>query len=61
MPEYKDVATRLREATKRDDLPTGIVSLLSEAYAEIDRLERKIKSQESLDRLAELDEELGLS
>lgn len=41
MPEYKDTATRLREASKRNDLPTGIVALLSEAYAEIERLQRK--------------------
>lgn len=38
MPEYKDIATRLREASKRTDLPTGIVSLLSESYADIERL-----------------------
>jgi hypothetical protein len=38
MPEYKDTATRLREASKRNDLPTGIVALLSEAYADIEQL-----------------------
>lgn len=38
MTEYKDTATRLREASKRNDLPTGIVALLSEAYAEIEQL-----------------------
>ena len=41
MPEYKDTATRLREASKRNDLPTGIVALLSEAYAEIEQLQRE--------------------
>ena len=44
MSEYKDTATRLREASKRNDLPTGIVALLSEAYAEIDRLERRLEN-----------------
>ncbi len=44
MTEYKDTATRLREASKRNDLPTGIVALLSEAYAEIDRLERRLEN-----------------
>ena len=44
MPEYKDTATRLREASKRNDLPSGIVALLSEAYAEIDRLERRLEN-----------------
>jgi hypothetical protein len=38
MPEYKDTATRLREASKRNDLPSGIVALLSEAYADIEQL-----------------------
>ena len=38
MPEYKDTATRLREASKRNDLPSGIIALLSEAYAEIEQL-----------------------
>ena len=44
MTEYKDTATRLREASKRNDLPSGIVALLSEAYAEIDRLERRLEN-----------------
>ena len=44
MSEYKDTATRLREASKRNDLPAGIVALLSEAYAEIDRLERRLEN-----------------
>jgi len=48
MPEYKDIATRLREATKRTDLPTEIVSLLSEAYAEIIRLEEEKQKMKSL-------------
>jgi hypothetical protein len=38
MSEYKDTATRLREASKRNDLPSGIVALLSEAYADIEQL-----------------------
>jgi hypothetical protein len=44
MPEYKDTATRLREASKRNDLPTGIVALLSEAYAEIVDQERRLEN-----------------
>lgn len=43
MPDYKDTASRLREAAKRTDLPTGVSALLSEAYGEIVRLEERIK------------------
>ena len=46
MPEYKDTATRLREATKRIDLPTGIVPLMAEAYEEIVRLEDRVRDLE---------------
>jgi hypothetical protein len=42
MTEYKDIVTRLREATKRNDLPTGILSLLCDSYAEIVLLEKRI-------------------
>jgi hypothetical protein len=56
MAEYKDIPTRLREATKRTDLPAGILVLLSEAYAEFCEMERKI---ETLKR--DLDETEGIN
>lgn len=56
----KDVAMHLREQSKRTDLPTDVIRTFSDAYAEIVRLEEQLKRQEALDRLAQLDEELGL-
>lgn len=80
-----DVAMHLREQSKRTDLPADVIRTFSDAYAEIVRLEDRIKSLEegfegschvcekvankndelrkrleALDRLAQLDEELGL-
>lgn len=55
-----DVAMHLREQSKRTDLPADVIRTFSDAYAEIVRLEEKLKRQEALDRLAQLDEELGL-
>lgn len=46
MSEYKDTATRLREATKRTDLPSGTVPLMAEAYEEIVRLEGRVRDLE---------------
>jgi len=43
MAEYKDIPTRLREATKRTDLPAGLLVLLSESYGDFVDMERKIK------------------
>ena len=66
----KDIALHLREQSKRTDLPIDVIRTFSEAYAEIVRLEdnikakptlRQIKSMNAMDRLAELDEELGLN
>lgn len=66
----KDIALHLREQSKRTDLPDDVIRTFSEAYAEIVRLEdlikakptlRQIKSMNAMDRLAELDEELGLN
>ena len=56
----KDVAMHLREQSKRTDLPIDVIRTFSDAYAEIVRLEEQLKRQEALDRLAQLDEELGL-
>ncbi len=55
-----DVAMHLREQSKRTDLPADVIRTFSDAYAEIVRLEEQLKRQEALDRLAQLDEELGL-
>jgi hypothetical protein len=55
-----DVAMHLREQSKRTDLPADVIRAFSDAYAEIVRLEEQLKRQEALDRLAQLDEELGL-
>lgn len=44
MAEYKDIPTRLREATKRTDLPAGVLVLLSQAYEEHCEMERKIET-----------------
>lgn len=66
----KDIALHLREQSKRTDLPIDVIRTFSEAYAEIVRLEDRIKakptlsqikSMNAMDRLAELDEELGLN
>lgn len=43
MTEYRDISTRLRESSKRTDLPNGLPSLLSEAYAEIEDLRARIE------------------
>jgi hypothetical protein len=43
MPEYRDLPARLREATKRPDLPDSIVALLSESYAELVEMEARIQ------------------
>ena len=81
----KDIAMHLREQSKRTDLPIDVIRTFSDAYAEIVRLEDRVKSLEegfegschvcekvavkndelrkrleALDRLAQLDEELGL-
>ena len=55
----KDIALHLREQSKRTDLPVDVIRTFSEAYAEIVDLEKKL-SDCALDRLAQLDEELGL-
>jgi hypothetical protein len=39
----KDIALHLRYESKRTDLPNDVIQTLSEAYAEISRLERKLK------------------
>ena len=39
----KDIALHLRYESKRTDLPEDVIQTLSEAYAEISRLERKLK------------------
>jgi hypothetical protein len=39
----KDIALHLRYESKRTDLPEDVIRTLSEAYAEISRLERKLK------------------
>ena len=39
----KDIALHLRYESKRTDLPDDVIQTLSEAYAEISRLERKLK------------------
>ena len=39
----KDIALHLRYESKRTDLPEDVIQTLSEAYAEICRLERKLK------------------
>ena len=39
----KDIALHLRYESKRTDLPKDVIQTLSEAYAEISRLERKLK------------------
>ena len=57
----KDIALHLREQSKRTDLPIDVIRTFSEAYAEIVRLEAHIKSMNAMDRLAELDDELGLN
>lgn len=47
MPEYKDIRTRLRENTKRTDLPSGVVPLIAEAYGEIERLNERVRDLET--------------
>ena len=37
----KDIALHLRYESKRTDLPNDVIQTLSEAYAEISRLERE--------------------
>jgi hypothetical protein len=59
MPDYQPIDYRLRCHTKRTDLPTDVLRDIGEAYEEIVRLQN-IVSQHSLDKLVELDEELGL-
>lgn len=88
MPEYLPLDLRLRNHTKRTDLPPDVLRDIGEAYGEIQRLERKLTdikngyegccvacesvavknnelrkriSELSMDGLAKLDEELGLS
>jgi hypothetical protein len=39
----KDIALHLRYESKRTDLPEDVIQTLSEAYAEISRLERQLK------------------
>ena len=39
----KDIALHLRYESKRTDLPEDVIQTLSEAYAEISRLERELK------------------
>jgi hypothetical protein len=39
----KDIALHLRYESKRTDLPDDVIQTLSEAYAEISRLERQLK------------------
>ena len=39
----KDIALHLRYESKRTDLSDDVIQTLSEAYAEISRLERKLK------------------
>ena len=39
----KDIGLHLRYESKRTDLPEDVIQTLSEAYAEISRLERKLK------------------
>lgn len=43
MNTVKDIALHLRYESKRTDLPEDVIQTLSEAYAEISRLERKLK------------------
>ena len=43
----KDIALHLRYESKRTDLPDDVIQTLSEAYAEISRLERKLKAANS--------------
>ena len=41
MNTVKDIALHLRYESKRTDLPEDVIQTLSEAYAEISRLERE--------------------
>ena len=62
----KDIAYELRVLSKRQDLPNDVIRTISEAYAEIMDLQRKLKetqkelSNYAMDSIAEFDEENGL-
>jgi len=62
----KDIAYELRVLSKRQDLPSDVIRTISEAYAEIVELQKKLKetqkelSNYAMDRIAKFDEENGL-
>ena len=62
----KDIAYELRVLSKRQDLPPDVIRTISQAYAEIVKLQKKLKetqkelSNYALDRISEFDEENGL-
>jgi acyl-[acyl carrier protein]--UDP-N-acetylglucosamine O-acyltransferase len=62
----KDIAYELRVLSKRQDLPNDVIRTISQAYAEIVKLQKKLKetqkelSNYALDRISEFDEENGL-
>ena len=57
MPEYEPLDYRLRCHSKRTDLPPDVLRDICEAYETIERL----KKEQAMNKLAQLDEELGLN
>jgi hypothetical protein len=56
MPDYEPLDYRLRCHSKRTDLPPDVLRDICEAYETIVQL----KKEQAMNKLAQLDEELGL-
>jgi hypothetical protein len=56
MPNYEPLDYRLRCHSKRTDLPPDVLRDICEAYETIVQL----KKEQAMNKLAQLDEELGL-
>jgi hypothetical protein len=56
MPDYEPIDYRLRCHSKRTDLPPDVLRDICEAYETIVQL----KKEQAMNKLAQLDEELGL-
>jgi|694.fasta_scaffold44541_14 hypothetical protein len=59
MKEDDDLSYRIREMTKRKDLPIDVVRILSEAYERIESQKRSL-SKYALDEFSRLDDKIGL-
>jgi hypothetical protein len=57
MPDYEPLDYRLRCHSKRTDLPPDVLRDICEAYETIVQL----KKEQAMNKLAQLDEELGLN